>query len=134
MASWINAALLTIERALTRPSCNCCDDGETGPGLDSMPDIRRSMTMNIYFDFRGRAGLIMYLLHLQHNKTSGIAISYGEGLVVKCSFIENCHVMWVRGGEGFSNENIESVHVILPSRYRSEERRVGKECRSRWSP
>src|SRR5690348_18323675 len=24
--------------------------------------------------------------------------------------------------------------MLLPSRYRSEERRVGKECRSRWSP
>ena len=24
--------------------------------------------------------------------------------------------------------------VLLPSRIRSEERRVGKECRSRWSP
>src|SRR5437899_1148439 len=95
MASWINAALLTIERALTRPSCNCCDDVEIGPGLDSMPDIRRSMMLNIYFDFCGRAGLIMYLLHLQHNKTSCIAISCGEGLIVKCSFIENCHVMWV---------------------------------------
>ena len=71
--------------------------------------------MKIYFDFRGRAGLIMYLLHLQHNKTSGIAISCGEGLIVKCSFIENCHVMWVRGGEGFSNENTESVHVIPPA-------------------
>src|SRR3989442_1583128 len=80
MASWINAALLAIERALTRPSCNGCDDGETGPGLDSMPDIRRSMMMNIYFGFLGRAGLIMYLLHVQHNKTSGIAISCGEGL------------------------------------------------------
>src|SRR5437867_12722340 len=88
MASWINAALLAIERALTRPSCNGCDDGETGPGLDSMPDIRRSMMMNIYFGFLGRAGLIMYLLHVQHNKTSGIAISCGEGLIVQCSFIK----------------------------------------------
>ena len=24
--------------------------------------------------------------------------------------------------------------IILPESYRSEERRVGKECRSRWSP
>ena len=29
---------------------------------------------------------------------------------------------------------IESMYVIASPHYRSEERRVGKECRSRWSP
>ena len=29
---------------------------------------------------------------------------------------------------------IASVFVIIKIPYRSEERRVGKECRSRWSP
>ena len=32
----------------------------------------------------------------------------------------------------FGKNNIENVHPV--SRERSEERRVGKECRSRWSP
>ena len=32
------------------------------------------------------------------------------------------------------NENIEVVDVIGVVEERSEERRVGKECRSRWSP
>ena len=27
-----------------------------------------------------------------------------------------------------------SVHILQDDYYRSEERRVGKECRSRWSP
>src|ERR1035438_5320332 len=31
-------------------------------------------------------------------------------------------------------ETIQRVFRILAQRYRSEERRVGKECRSRWSP
>ena len=26
------------------------------------------------------------------------------------------------------------LHFVLPTGWRSEERRVGKECRSRWSP
>ena len=32
------------------------------------------------------------------------------------------------------NENITSEEVITKNLCRSEERRVGKECRSRWSP
>ena len=28
----------------------------------------------------------------------------------------------------------DSEFLIMPTYYRSEERRVGKECRSRWSP
>ena len=31
-------------------------------------------------------------------------------------------------------ETIESVSLLLEGAVRSEERRVGKECRSRWSP
>ena len=30
--------------------------------------------------------------------------------------------------------NIVSTDITLPIMFRSEERRVGKECRSRWSP
>src|SRR2546429_6084141 len=37
-----------------------------------------------------------------------------------------------RGHEGFSTA-AQSINRIYPHR-RSEERRVGKECRSRWSP
>ena len=32
------------------------------------------------------------------------------------------------------NKNIKYVKIILSGKLRSEERRVGKECRSRWSP
>ena len=43
-------------------------------------------------------------------------------------------------GGGIDEENAEEFvsagasHIIMTSRSRSEERRVGKECRSRWSP
>ena len=33
---------------------------------------------------------------------------------------------------GFSKE--EAEHLVIRADLRSEERRVGKECRSRWSP
>ena len=42
---------------------------------------------------------------------------------------------WVSNGisgEGFSKASIDKVYYN--GSYRSEERRVGKECRSRWSP
>ena len=35
-------------------------------------------------------------------------------------------------GVDHENPEIVSSHIQIP--YRSEERRVGKECRSRWSP
>ena len=31
-------------------------------------------------------------------------------------------------------EDVSAAPAIFANRYRSEERRVGKECRSRWSP
>ena len=38
-------------------------------------------------------------------------------------------------GSGSYNENKSSKHMeLLAHSIRSEERRVGKECRSRWSP
>ena len=51
----------------------------------------------------------------------GNTISNGEyGLVA----LEPC---WIKSNQ------IEAARVAM-TRYRSEERRVGKECRSRWSP
>ena len=36
---------------------------------------------------------------------------------------------------GYNQEEaMEEAHRLCLSRFRSEERRVGKECRSRWSP
>ena len=45
----------------------------------------------------------------------------------------------LRIGTGWTKEDLGKVQVIVESTYgdshpRSEERRVGKECRSRWSP
>ena len=37
----------------------------------------------------------------------------------------------VLGDDDFRDPTIRSVGVVI---FRSEERRVGKECRSRWSP
>jgi len=37
-------------------------------------------------------------------------------------------------GEIVRTRGLERVRVLILTTYRSEERRVGKECRSRWSP
>ena len=37
-------------------------------------------------------------------------------------------------GDKFSNEICKALEISKSQKYRSEERRVGKECRSRWSP
>ena len=36
--------------------------------------------------------------------------------------------------KSISDKSVETKEVIEPKNTRSEERRVGKECRSRWSP
>ena len=40
---------------------------------------------------------------------------------------------WLESGKGPSEQNVE-IEGTEPYIVRSEERRVGKECRSRWSP
>ena len=56
-----------------------------------------------------------------------------EGLQLKQAEV---HGMSQRGGDVQSNLRISSsaIRSDLIPRGRSEERRVGKECRSRWSP
>ena len=53
-------------------------------------------------------------------------------------------ILFLHGGPGYNSASFEATsaqnlanagyHVIVYDRRRSEERRVGKECRSRWSP
>src|SRR5256885_4607961 len=46
----------------------------------------------------------------------------------------HCHfLIWVKL-EAFSLKIITEAEIDQSRKYRSEERRVGKECRSRWSP
>ena len=41
----------------------------------------------------------------------------------------------ISGAEGWEDiEDFGETHLDFLKQYRSEERRVGKECRSRWSP
>ena len=42
-------------------------------------------------------------------------------------------LMHLESGEGWSLEKVNAIEFEY-RRFRSEERRVGKECRSRWSP
>ena len=68
-------------------------------------------------------------------------MNYGDGdapLKDKANFIMSMLELVV-GGSGLTAEEKSVIDRCLPKIYekyaeRSEERRVGKECRSRWSP
>ena len=50
-----------------------------------------------------------------------------------------CNMRWATGLASFQKENVEKTFTSgmvqkQCRKFRSEERRVGKECRSRWSP
>ena len=68
--------------------------------------------------FQGKKVLIIDM-DSQGNATSGLGIERAD---VKQSVYE------------VLVDQIEATGAILPTLCRSEERRVGKECRSRWSP
>ena len=48
--------------------------------------------------------------------------------------IRNKSVCVIGGAGSIGSSFIKAVLPFKPSKLRSEERRVGKECRSRWSP
>ena len=71
------------------------------------------------------------------NGTSGISAGAGkvgelfeEGL--KQHNLEDQYDVVMTGDRGLFRDVL--VDIIVPDAERSEERRVGKECRSRWSP
>src|SRR5256885_16295375 len=67
------------------------------------------------------------MLYWNGKSTPGCAAAAGT-IVAKCGGNSFSTVHW-------SNPAYEPPHIVtLPLQYRSEERRVGKECRSRWSP
>src|SRR5256885_10928455 len=47
---------------------------------------------------------------------------------------ENSHSRWTKSKDATHSSCRCRQKYFLPNRTRSEERRVGKECRSRWSP
>ena len=78
-------------------------------------------------------------------RVSGFLVLFGEVLVsfCLCTFVRGCSFF---AGRAVSAKNGKSkpfedsrtrerlAFISRPSYHRSEERRVGKECRSRWSP
>ena len=67
----------------------------------------------------------------QKNVIDKIIAVVGEEIVLK-SDIENQFLH--EQSQGLVNSSADSRTRILENLLRSEERRVGKECRSRWSP
>ena len=59
------------------------------------------------------------------------------GLALGLGFVPVARVAAVEPGTMIDASNADEVKDLLPPeihKHRSEERRVGKECRSRWSP
>ena len=95
--------------------------------------------------------MLPYMEELYGNPSSlyGIGQQAKEGLekareqVAKCLGCDAKEIIFTSGGSEADNQAILSAsrigakkrkkHIISTS-FRSEERRVGKECRSRWSP
>ena len=66
--------------------------------------------------------------HFKVLKKQKTVVGYLELIVITCMFVEEIQI--IQWEQTFSKK-----HSHLPCiRSRSEERRVGKECRSRWSP
>ena len=57
----------------------------------------------------------------------------GSGSSGNCIYVENNEKGFLIDA-GFSGKDIEKRLGKIGKNIRSEERRVGKECRSRWSP
>src|ERR1017187_4859342 len=66
------------------------------------------------------------------DKTNGYNFIYRQH-VIKPTLISIIGA-WISGGVEWNINHHHRASTFLPVQYRSEERRVGKECRSRWSP
>src|SRR3712207_9525893 len=70
-----------------------------------------------------------------HAANVGVYEALREGTATSATLMVPCP--WAREAAARHRGKDVGVHLTLNSewdRYRSEERRVGKECRSRWSP
>ena len=74
-------------------------------------------------------------INRQNNNGKEVLITYGDNNSININIFNNKILMEIVGS--FDN-NLKELEKISGSkiyfRGRSEERRVGKECRSRWSP
>ena len=73
------------------------------------------------------------------SKKAGVAILVSDKIDFKIKTVtrdKEGHYIMIKGS--IQEEDITIMNVYAPNigepQYRSEERRVGKECRSRWSP
>src|SRR5690554_8125149 len=73
-----------------------------------------------------------FLADLQFTGTEhGVQISFGQTILGQCQISDGFPLPQ---SQGIKIGSLVAPHPIGLNQSRSEERRVGKECRSRWSP
>ena len=136
LASPIGAALKTIDEALGDDGLHWMVGGSCGLLLQRVALTAPPRDLDIYMDeaemARFHEKLAPYAIDgpalsetdryrsiLSHYDIGGVRVEAVGSFTVRC---------------GLSVYRTEIRNMLLPYAPRSEERRVGKECRSRWSP
>ena len=73
---------------------------------------------------------------LPRNKHMERALTYiyGIGLASTRKILDKADLPYQMNSDDLSSDDVNWLRTIIKALTRSEERRVGKECRSRWSP
>ena len=99
-----------------------------GPPWGKMVDMPHRPTIN---DVAAHAGVSKSLVSLALRGDAGV------GEATRTRILESADALGYRSNilaRGLRQGRTMTIGVVLSSLTRSEERRVGKECRSRWSP
>src|SRR2546427_8489325 len=95
----------------------------------------RTGLITVFFFFQAEDGIRD--LTVTGVQTCALPISIESieaALIFRASFFDQRHETAFRLFNGFSEGDPDIVIDLYATTLRSEERRVGKECRSRWSP
>ena len=104
----------------------------------SREDIQRETVPNFYgalYSSGGYRNVPADEFHLIHPRKR-LWVDYGKAKKTHDFIDEGKATLWFDNKHTVFGEVTEGMNVVLsiPEHRRSEERRVGKECRSRWSP
>ena len=104
--------------------------------LYSAPRQYEGVTGGYLTNPRSGDSLTIALNYLQQNTSRlGLTSSDLDGAIVKSQYhSDSTGVTHIAFRQTFNDLEVKSADILVNIMDRSEERRVGKECRSRWSP